>query len=258
MSHAAALVTLAIGDPPECAMSHPIFRRYASRHGMDFVPIQERGILLSPGWFKPRRNQWLYFEKYQLGRLLVRYERLIYFDSDILLTPQCPSLFDPVPRGHLGCVFEDRGPLWWERWEEFARAQRKLGPLPRKPEGYFNAGVMVLDRAHRTLFDLKSCPPVDGRWPEQTTLNYHMQRLGLPLQPLEPRCNLVAELADLWADESKRRNAWVIHYAGKKNRRLMAKDFPQIMAAWEPPEPHTRVQPPVVRQRSARERRGPL
>ena len=220
-------------------MSHPIFRRYASRYEMDFAPIRERAIPVSSPWFKRRRNQWLRFEKCQLGRLLDRYERLIYLDSDILLTPTCPNLLDVVATGCFGCVFEDCGPRWWERWEEFARAQRKRGPLPRKPDGYFNSGVMVVDRAHRELFDLEICPPVDGRWAEQNTFNYHAYRLGLPLQPLEPRCNLLAEFTDLWADESKRRQAWVIHYAGKKNRHLMAKDFPHIMAAWEQSERHT-------------------
>ena len=141
--------------------------------------------------------------------------------------------------------------MWWERWEEFARAQRQRGPLARKPAGYFNSGMMVVDRAHRELFDLKICPPVDGRWAEQNTFNYHVYRLGLPLQPLEPRCNLLAEFTGLWADESKRRQAWVIHYAGKINRHLMAKDFPYVMAAWEQSERHGKKRPPAVRQSSA-------
>jgi hypothetical protein len=206
---------------------------------MDFVPIRDRAIYASPPWFAARRNQWLRFEKCQLGWLLDRYDRLIYLDSDILLAPACPNLLDLVAPGCFGCVFEDCGTRWWERWEEFARAQRKLGPLRCKPDGYFNSGVMVVDGAHRELFDLKICPPVGGRWAEQNTFNYHAHRLGFTLQPLERRCNLLAEFTDLWADESKRLQAWVIHYAGKKDRHLMAKDLPRIAALWEQMEGQT-------------------
>lgn len=232
MSRSAALVTLAIGAMPEFEMSHPIFRRYANRHAMDFVSIRQRRVRASPWWLWPRRRRWLYFEKYQMGPLLERYDRLIYADGDVLLTTECPNLIDLVPAGQLGCVFEDSGPLWWQRWEELARAQRRLGALPGKPDGYFNAGVMVLSRAHRVLFDLETCPPVGGRWPMQTTINYHVHRLGLPLRPLDPRCNLLAQFTDLWGNAARRRRAWAIHYAGQRYRHLMAEDWPHVTAAW--------------------------
>ena len=232
MSRVTALVTLAIGDMPEFAMSHPIFRRYAKRHKLDFVHIRQRRYALSTGWFEPRRHQWLFFEKHQIRKLLERYERIIYLDGDILLTPACPNLLELVPTGKLGCVFEDIGPRAWERHDELTRAQNSAGVLPTKPAGYFNAGVLVVDRAHRQLFDLHECPPVGGRWPEQTALNYHANRLGLLLYPLPARCNLLAEFTTAWAHEGQRRAAWVIHYAGRVNRPLMAKDFPTIAATW--------------------------
>ena len=232
MPRATALVTLAIGELPEFALSHPIFRRYARRHDLDFVHIRQRRYALSTRWFKPRRHQWLFFEKHQLRKLLETYERILYLDGDILLTPDCPNLVDLVPAGHLGCVFEDVGPRAWERHDELARAQAKAGALPTPPAGYFNAGMLVVDRAHRPLFDLHACPPVGGRWPEQTALNYHAARLRLPLHPLPARCNLLAEFPTTWANAAHRRAAWVIHYAGRVNRPLMAKDFPAIAAAW--------------------------
>jgi len=231
----AALVTLAIGKGREGALSHPIFRRYAVRHGLDFVILDTPRIRQPPGFLRRYRNPWC-FEKFQLGDWLQRYRRILYLDSDILLAPDCPDLLALVPAGQLGCVFEDTGPLWWERWDELLRAQRRLGPLPHKPAGYFNSGMMVLDEAHRPLFDLPRCPPLRGRWPEQSTLNYHAARLGLPLCSLDRRCNLLPVFGADWATPDRRLAAWVIHYAGQRDRPLLARDHPALLRRWnEPP-----------------------
>ena len=200
---------------------------------MDFVTIRERRIRLSPPWYRLRLGRWLHFEVYQLSALLNRYDRILYLDGDVLLTPFCPNLIDLVPAGRLGCVLEDTGPTWWERWEELARAQRALGPLAHKPDGYFNVGVMVLDESHRVIFDLDACPPVGGRWPMQTTVNYHVRRLELPLERLDPRCNLLSVFTESWNETALRRSAWVIHYAGSKYRPVMSEDAPHVTAAWE-------------------------
>lgn len=214
-----ALVTLNIGNRKEAAWSQPFFERYCQRFGLEPVVIKERRLHLKPNPWKPRLG--IHMEKFQMADLFDQYDRIAYLDSDVLIHPEAPDVFDEVDAGEIGCVFEDVGAEAWKRDEEWQRAEALLGSLPGKHR-YFNAGVLVFGKVHQPLFDLKHGIP-GGRWPDQTFLNYHSRKLGMAIRELPRAFNFLPAFPD-WQEASVRTEQYFVHYAGRKNKALMKAD----------------------------------
>jgi len=218
-----AVVTLAIGRGGRelLDLSGPFMERYAARIGVEFIAITERRIRHRLQWRKGRVN--LHLEKFQLGDLLDRFERILYLDADILVSPAAPDFFDMAAPGELGVVTDAGEEIAWKRAEEMAAIAAKRGALKDPAPPYFNAGVLLLSRAHRELLRFDSAKLVPGRWPDQTYLNYESALQNLPRRYLDPRANFLPE-APGWEDTATRRAAWAVHYAGEKAKPLMKAD----------------------------------
>ena len=186
-----AIVTIAIGrafqEMAKC--THPLMQEYAARCNARFLPIvQPRFESFGSG-----RHT---YEKFQLFDLLTQYDRIAFIDNDILVQRNAPNLFEIVPPGTLGAVAE----------EEFDQVpihkritQEELGAIDwTRP--YFNAGMMVLSRSHKPLFD----PHYPGikRWAtdevrtkyglignDQPYFNYRVNQMDLPFMDLGYRFN---------------------------------------------------------------------
>jgi len=219
-----ALVTLAIGRPGQnlLKLSGPHFEAYAARHGYDYIVIDERRIRHRIQWRKARVN--LHLEKYQIGPILDRYERVLYADADILLTPNCPDFCTIVPAEKLGVVEDPAGELAWKRDEEMAKMQERFGPLEADALPYFNAGLLMLSKAHRELFRFDPKRLQAGRWPEQTALNYYSAKWKLPCQYMDARANYLPGHAG-WGEQQNRLAAWAVHYAGPEAKPFMQQDL---------------------------------
>ncbi len=230
MASRKALITLSIGNRPEFAFSHHIFRRYAERYNYDFVIINERKIRYRPYLLKPRFA--IHLEKYQLYDIIPEYDRVVYLDSDVLISSDCPDLAEVVDITDLGCAFEDVGDAAWKRREEMIKAQTKLGPLRKPFHGFFNAGVMVLSEIHRELFRFDPELLAGGRWPDQTSLNYHAVRLGYSLMDLGQDWITLPVYDHQWQDRKKRCSVKMIHYAGIENKHMMEIDYATVENSW--------------------------
>jgi len=137
-----ALFTIAVGADYEkmAELTHPLMRSYADKIGCDFHVVREN-TCSSPHWMK--------FQTVQ--ELLNRYGRIIYFDTDIIVKPDCPDLFKIVPTIKLGLFNE----LPWtsQRIFSFSEACKDYGLLPKRWKGcYYNTGVMVIPRQFKSLF----------------------------------------------------------------------------------------------------------
>ena len=225
-----ALVSLCLNDPKQWGRSHPIFEAYAERHGMVFVPITERRIRMNPRPLRPRLG--LYLEKLQLADLLLDYDRIVYVDADVLIHPEAPSLLDIVPEERFGCVREDIGPLAWKRREEIEAVCAKLGNIEEWTKGYFNAGVMVLSKAHREVFECDRDSVPRCRWPDQTYFNYRVRELGLKIRWLGSEYNLIPEFGEAFWRSSIRRAARFVHYAGREGKPFWDEDLTHFLKAW--------------------------
>jgi FkbM family methyltransferase len=135
-----AVVTIAVGEKYEemAKITHPTLKAYANKIGAEFIVIDTPGNF--PHW-----------EKFKLYELLIKYNRIIYLDTDLIVRDDCPDLFEMIPETKLGVFNEGRfssrlGSLQ-EAFEEYNQ------PFPEKYDGtYYNTGVMVLSRKHRSLF----------------------------------------------------------------------------------------------------------
>jgi hypothetical protein len=208
-------------------------RRYAWRWGMQYVVIDSARFHARPNRWRKRRVG-LHFEKFQVRELLERFERVVYLDADVVPTVHAPDILQQVPEGAWGCVAEPQGANDFKFAEELARLQRRLGKVRElSRHRYFNAGVLVFDRAHADIW--RWCPEevVAGRWPEQSLLNYRIARDGVTVRYLDTVFNLTPLSSTRWADEGQRHGAAFIHYAGPQAKADMATDIPQLAAEWE-------------------------
>ena len=200
-------------------VSKPFFEHYCRRHHLEWIVIRERRLHRKPNFWKPRLG--IHLEKFQMVDLFDQYERIAYIDSDVLIHPEAPDVFAQVDADEIGCVFEDIGPEAWKRDEEWHRAESLLGPL-HGSHRYFNAGVLVFGRTHKSLFNLDLGLP-GGRWPDQTFLNYHSRRLGMRIKELEKKFNFLPIFPG-WDQISVRKEQYFVHYAGRKNKATMRID----------------------------------
>ena len=192
-----AVVTLVMGDGFEAMarLTVPFMRMYAKARNADFLVIDTpRMGLVYP-----------HFEKWQMFDLFDHYDRLAFFDCDVLLDPLAPDIFARVPAASVGGY--DEG-VDTERGHVVAAAQEELGIVPWR-HGYLNSGVGVYAREHRALFD-----PADtaiaqrASFYEQTTYNHRIARHGFPVERLTWRWNCMD------ACGKDRSRAYAVHYAG--------------------------------------------
>ena len=203
---AAAVCTVTLGAAYHelAALTHPSIRAYAARIGADFVVIDRRAF--------PERVPQAY-EKLQAGRLLERYDRVLCVDTDVIVRPDAPSLFEVVAPDDLG-VLNEMPFFPTDGRQRIGRVCHEVGmPVPDYAwhRRYYQTGVMVLSRRHAPLF----LPPRtyfrDHPW-EQSWLNVLIAARGVPVHELPWRYNRVGCMDGRVGE--RRTDAYIIHYAG--------------------------------------------
>ena len=210
-----AVVTIVVGDYAErmAKATNPFMRDYARNCGADYLVIQEP---------KFRNLGQLYYEKFQLYDLFEKYERILYLDNDVLVSPDSPDLFLSTPESHFSASSEE---TWSKYLECKAAIQNELGEI-KWNYPYFNAGVMLASRIHREVFNPASpgllrwaTDEVRKRYPyqgdDQTYFNYRLNELKLPMMDQGYRFNHTRSIAQTWT----RFRSYFIHYAGPSGHR---------------------------------------
>lgn len=239
-----ALVTLAIDFDTCFRLSEPFFQDFASRYGYDYLPIRSRKINCQLQWRKSRCN--LHLEKFQMGELLEQYDRVLYFDADVLVSPRCPDIAELVSAQSVGVVEDPAGDLWWKRQAEIQHMEKRFGKLPEWDQRYFNAGMLMVSCRHKELLTFNRKRLLPGRWPDQTALNYFSAQWSLQKTFLDPRYNFLPG-HEGWEQTKTRLDAFVIHYAGETAKALMAEDAEQLrrFPAEAGPAPISAPNPPT-------------
>jgi lipopolysaccharide biosynthesis glycosyltransferase len=205
-----AIVTLCIGEGAGGFQdySHPAFQWYADRIGADFLCIDTPKINYD-GCLTSIRP--VLFEKYQIYDFLEDYDRVLYVDTDILVTPHAPNIFDEVPYDAVAGVFEDFGMDTDDRRARIHAVQDALGDLGWT-EGYMNSGVFVVSKPHREAFRLYvEYPPFDCKY-EQTSTNWYLRKVAGDIIGLDHRWNYMGISRVFFGPPH--RDAYFIHYAG--------------------------------------------
>ena len=211
-----AVVTLCIGKNFGLIgkLTHSLFKNYAEKIQADFHIIRQRKFSHLP----------IPFEKYQLFHLLKGYDRVLFLDTDVVVRPDSPNIFDIVPEGCFGAYLTNTHSRCHDKSIE--EIQKQLPDLTWKND-YFNSGVMVLNREHKSLFNFDH-GTFEGFY-EQTQLNYNLQKLQIPLYDITYKFNHV----ELIGVPISKRSTFFIHYAGPGHGQgpkhyQIAKDFPEL------------------------------
>lgn len=139
-----AVVTICIGEEYQKMMeiTRPQIVDYAKKIDAVYIEITERKY--------PQYSP--HFEKYQLKEILTQFDRVVYIDSDCIVSPDCPNLFDIVPEDHIGAC--DEIGIMKERMEQSTQEKHKYqSRLLKRPKTYYNTGVLVLSKQHSNIFD---------------------------------------------------------------------------------------------------------
>jgi hypothetical protein len=173
------LFTIAVGDKYQWMfdITIPYMRAYCERHGIDFIVVDDNY----------RKDEHPCYMKQFINTLWWRYDRVCYVDSDVLIMPHAPNIFEHTPADKCSAFREIS---YSERPEEIERRNRMsydyitlyadaynaamvdMGydevPLPDNlGEYYYNAGIFVCTK--------ETCPhvaPVGGIMQLPTSNHY--------------------------------------------------------------------------------------
>jgi len=194
-----AVVTICSGNQYEKIgkTTHPTLKAYADRIGADFFVWTETGRRPVPA-----------YKKLDVGVMLGAYDRVLYIDTDIIIRPDAPNIFDVVPEDSVGVFFEGR---FSERVSCFLEWCQMFGiDSSGWDRRYFNSGVMVVSKGHEALF---TAPPVEhNNYYEQTCLNANAFQHNIKMFGLSYKFNRMS-LVDKATGEP-RHASYFIHYAG--------------------------------------------
>ncbi|ESP93148.1 glycosyltransferase [Pseudoalteromonas luteoviolacea] len=210
-----AIFTLAIGDNPMYQAALKSFEIYADKVGADLIVSDKLHYKIdivnpkyhaSPAWT----------EKLRIGELLEKYDRVLYVDSDVLITPHSRDVFELYPELDTTYWFDEGGKQ--ERRTDADMIQSFLGQVqwPRIEERpvYYNAGIILTSKS-ADLFKLTKLEDLqlicnDITHYDQSYFNYTLHKHCLKHATLDKAFNRM----DMFGKENYL-EADFIHYAGK-------------------------------------------
>src|SRR3989344_4336194 len=221
-----AIFTICIGDfyTELSNITHPTIKNYADKIGADFLVHTETNLPLP------------HYAKFEIAKFLETYDRVLYLDTDILVSPETPNIFELVPEEKLGML--DESPLGYDqKFKEFLfeTAPDYLGEWAQTRKCY-NAGVIVASKQHQSIFRAPETFP--NHYFEQSFLNLRLLQEKAKIFDLPHQYNRMIYL-DLVVQEH-RLKSYIIHYAGflekrpveecikfleKEYRMLLSQDF---------------------------------
>lgn len=211
-----AIATITIGNKfwKMAGYTHPFIKAYALKCGAEFIVLDQRKMYDKCGLAT--------YERFQLYELFEEYDRIAFIDTDILVSPDSPSVFELTPRGKIGASSEE---IYSQSERDKKVTQEILGKVDWN-NVYFNAGMIVLDKCHKELMNPDS--PGLSEWArgdfrerhinllnDQPFINHRSNLLKFEVHDLGHRFNHTRAIQD----SSTRFNSYFIHYSGPSGHR---------------------------------------
>jgi len=193
-------------------LTHPIIRRYAERIGADFIVLDEAvDCEEAVGGIGNGVYQYRIMKHYDLHE---EYDRILHLDTDMLLTPNCPNLFEEVPYDHIASIYEDIGSRQPQRVQCMLNAQQQFGDIGWR-EKYINTGVFVTSEVHRDIYQ-----KIDGKYfvdwgTDDIHIGYLINKYGYKVKELGYHYNHMTMFSEEWNNSACRFDSHIIHYAGR-------------------------------------------
>lgn len=204
-----------LGHDPSFPFVKKTFQRYAEKTGADLIITRKPHYKVVKNTFMNRALV-AFYEKFYLFELLKTYERVLYIDADILITPNAPDVFKTFPDDKLYLLEEgaltDHSNSIDYMVKHFPNDLGNWG-AENEVKHYYNAGVMLWSCTYSLsgYFDLSFLKNNFSKIPfhDQTYLSYLINRYQYPVEHLDKKFNYM----NLFPAEG-RFDAYFIHYAG--------------------------------------------
>ena len=193
-------------------MTHPIIKDYAKRIGADFIVID--GRYSSPVNADPKSHAW-YRIVHMRDMLTEKYDRLLYMDTDIVINPNCPNIFDEVPEDSIGFVLDGRDTRPFGRddiWKYVENINKAWGDLGWR-KTYTCGGVIVVSRMHCDIFLPHNGQYYLGWGHDDLHCGYNAHKLGFKIHELDTKWNFMSVFS--YPPETRtQRDVNFVHWAG--------------------------------------------
>jgi lipopolysaccharide biosynthesis glycosyltransferase len=241
-----------MGSDPSYPYVYRAFEKYAKKVNADLICSTSPHYVIEkdiPGG-KLRDTAW--FEKIYINELLKQYDRVLYIDADILITPDAPDIFSLFPKEDHVYMLNEGLHANREKQIQQISALLPLGKnwVTEKGEPfYYNAGVMLISQqcnffayVDQKEF-LKLCTRVSMY--DQTYFNYLMLKHNINVENLPKEFNRLS----LFGEENYLQG-YFIHYAGggycrsiKLRYRTIIEDYQKLYN-----DPHSAIEKYLVRR----------
>jgi len=210
-------------------LTHPIIKEFAKKWHADFLILPES----SP--CNEGDGRW-HYRIMHIRELLNTYDRILHLDSDVVITPKCPNLFEITPPLYISSVFEDVGSRLAHRRALLYKVQAKFGDLGWR-FGYINTGVFMVAQRHAEIFKDVRGEYWTGFGYDDVHLGWRIHYRQFYVNPLSYLFNHMSMFSEAWNGSPSRFDSFIIHYAGeanfpdKKNRsrlQLIADDIEKL------------------------------
>ena len=186
-------------------ISHPVIKKSASKWEADFLPLDHVAECDGNGRF--------HFRIMMCYDLYENYDQILSLDSDVLLSPNCPNLFEIIPFDSVGTVYEDKGSRATDRRARMAKAQVKYGDVGWR-KGYINTGVFLTSKVHRDIFTKINDEYYNDRGYDDVHLGYQINKMGFKVHEWDYKFNHMTMFSEGWNGSPSRFDSHIIHYAG--------------------------------------------
>ena len=188
-------------------ISHPIIKKYADKVGADFM-ILDHEPESDSGDGRPHYRIMKHYELHGV------YDRILHIDTDMLMMPSCPNLFEHVPYNKIGTIFEDKGSRRQARLNCIVAAQRQFGHIGWS-EGYINTGLFLTSKCHKEIYQKINNDFWKGFGSDDVHLGYLIKKHNFDIMELSYHFNHMTMFSEPWNNNANRFYSRIIHYAGK-------------------------------------------
>lgn len=219
---------------------YPMLERYASKVDADFLAIED--VLWQDN---------IVLDKLRVGDYLNEYNRIIYFDADMAIRPDCPDLFELVPE-HMFGAFEEAYSfvkfIDGKPYDTGAMRERLACALdlciawnlkiPIEYLGdveklyYFNMGMYVCSKQHQVLFKPQRevfTNPVGVGMPEQCYMNWGLLQNKMPVYHLPVCFNCMPQSFQVNYKDCN----YVLHFAGYPQAEERLERMKSVLEYWD-------------------------
>jgi lipopolysaccharide biosynthesis glycosyltransferase len=204
------VLTVSIGPHNNLIENFIAMESYAKKCNADFFRLQ----------FPVINFHSLYFEKFVFIDFLERYDRVLYLDADVLITPIAENIFEKYPDSNKFYAYNETD--YNQDMDRDFCVTPLLEDCPEWPIDdknkyrYFNSGVMLISKEHlpvlKNFRNVPNVPGVINIFPDQTYLNYLISKSNTPFGYMDYSFNRM-HLGK--KDENyERYKSNFIHYAG--------------------------------------------